>query len=123
MVPVRKYVMIFKIQWKPFWLATQPDNTTQMSVDDDGWFDIGSDLNLLFLESVCSFGKNGSWGVGKEKTTRRCEKNIWTWKTKGKINWVAYKEKVERKKELFGLELQSGKDWTAEKRYTVILVS
>ena len=106
------YVMVSKIQWKPFWLATQPDNTTQMVVDDDdGWFDIGSDHNLLFLDIVYSSGKSGG-GPGeweKKKATRQCEKNIWTWKKKGKINWVAYKEKVEGKWSCLGLICRVGR--------------
>ena len=114
--------MVSKIKWKPFWLATQADNTTQMVVDDDVWFDIGSDHNICcFWKVFVALEHYGSGGVGKEKATRRCEKNIWTWKTKGKVTWVAYKKKVEGKilMELFGLDMQSGKDWTAKKRYNV----
>ena len=37
------------------------DNTTQMVIGDDGWFDIGSDHNLLFWESVCMSGVFVAW--------------------------------------------------------------
>ena len=31
------------------------DSTSSMTIDDDGWFDIGSDHNLMFWESNDSY--------------------------------------------------------------------
>ena len=92
-----------------------------MTIDDDGWFDIGSDHNLMFWDSIRRTGDNGSEGAEKGRATQRCEKSIWTWKRKGKVNWTAYKEKVEEKLELFGDDMVSERKWTAEERYCVFM--
>ena len=70
----------------------------------------------LAVITICCFWKvfvalehYGSGGVGKEKATRRCEKNIWTWKTKGKVTRVAYKKKLTGKWSCLGLICRVGR--------------
>ena len=55
-------------------LASQgiADSVTQMTVDDEGWFDIGSDHNLMFWESR---GLEEVGGVKASETKRRVKHN------------------------------------------------
>ena len=95
------------------------DRTTQVTVDDDGWFDIGSDHNLIFWETLGE--REDDSGVDMGTSRRRRENNIWTWKMKGDVDWAAYKVRVEEKMDLFDEEMLSDRGWTAKDRYCVFL--
>ena len=79
------------------------DNTTQMVIDDDGWFDIGSDHNLLFWESVCSFGKNGRGEWEKKRLHVDARRIFGPGKQKGKSTGSRTRKKWRGKWNCLGL--------------------
>ena len=73
------------------------DSTSSMTIDDDGWFDIGSDHNLMFWESNDSYKMEQRSGEEASSLKGQCRDSFWAWKTEGKVDWAGYKIKVEEK--------------------------
>ena len=90
----------------------------QFLVDEEGWFDVGSDHNLIFW----SFRKEKEGLESRKK--RKKNKKDWRWNTKGNADWESYKAKIETKMTMFALEMvdqrKEGK-WTAEMRFKSLL--
>ena len=86
-----------------------------MTVDDEGWFDIGSDHSLMFWESR---GLEGEVGGIKASKTKQRVKHRWVWKTKWKVNWPLYKSKIEEKMTCFADVMMRDRNmgWSASKR-------
>ena len=86
-------------------------------VDDEGFFDIGSDHNLMF------------WyiGTGKEETVspkvKRKVRTEWRWRVGGNVNWEAYRVSIEDRMDRFAADMMStpASGWTAEGRYKVFM--
>ena len=92
------------------------DRISRFSIDDEGFFDVGSDHNLL-LWHVVGVERGGTEG-GKRKRKFRKE---WRWRTSGKVDWERYQQKVEEKMDLFAkdMECEQKSGWTAKGRYKV----
>ena len=73
------------------------DSTSSMTIDDDGWFDIGSDHTLMFWESNDRHKMEQRSGEEAISLKGHCGDSLWAWKTKGKVDWAGYKIKVEEK--------------------------
>ena len=73
------------------------DSTSSMTIDDDGWFDIGSDHNLMFWESNDSYKMEQRSGEEASSLKGQCRDSLWAWKTNGKVDWAGYKIKVLNK--------------------------
>ena len=71
----------------------------QFPVDEEGWFDVGSDHDLIFW----SFGKEKDGLENRKKRLRK--KKDWRWNTKGNAGWECFKAKTETKRTMFALEM------------------
>ena len=97
------------------------DRVNRFSIDDEGFFDMGTDHNLLLWYAERGgrneYDKQGRRSVRKK---RKCGRE-WRWRTSGKVNWEGYREKVEEKMDLFAKDMVSnpGSGWTAKGRYKV----
>ncbi len=85
-------------------------------VDEEGWFDVGSDHNILFW----AFGKEkrGARQTQKDKHTKGI--NQWRWNTKGSADWERYTVVVETKLTRFAEEMVEEREegeWTAAERF------
>ena len=97
------------------------DSTSGMTIDDDGWFDIGSDHYLIFWENDDSYKMEQRSREEANPSMGQCKDSFWTWKTKGKVDWVGYKSKVEEKMDSFAVQMSGGRNWSARERYEMFL--
>ena len=97
------------------------DSTSSMTIDDNGWFDIGSDHNLMFWESNDSYKMEQRSGEEASSLKGQCRDSLMAWKTKGKVDWAGYKIKVEEKMDSFAVQMSCGRNWSARERYALFL--
>ena len=85
----------------------------QLNIDDEEWFDIGSDHNLLFWDNVV-LGRSKLLENTKDKG--KGSKN-WKWKVKGKVDWEEYRKQISEKMFTFASEMVE-EELSAKERYT-----
>ena len=93
------------------------DRISRFSIDDEGFFEIGSDHNLLLWHIVVGERKGVN---GRDKMRRKC-RGEWKWRVGGKVDWDRYRERVEETMDSFAKDMVSEPEsgWTAEGRYKV----
>ena len=91
-------------------------------IDEEGWFDVGSDHNLLLWkfmtrkpEQVAKTYKEAK----SQRTDKRKKPRDWRWNRKRSADWTSYRASIEDEMNDFAMEMviDTREEWTAKKRF------